>query len=174
MECNILHAPKAAGSEGAELDVPIELSSSNWILAEKQQVYEEATREASGNYATAGVVIRVVNSIIRSLEITDGDAGIMKLKREMIKSLKDRYRYMESNDYYTIATLLDPRFKQRVFSSSYSAALAKQNLIAEHERLEMEQLQMEGTSDISSKCARLDQDDTATSCATKKSSLLWK
>ena len=119
-------------------------------------------------------MIPVVNSIIRSLEITDGDAGIMKMKREMIKSLKDRYIHMESNEYYAIATLLDPRFKQRVFSSSSSAALAKQMLIAEHEQLEMEQLQMEGTSDISSKRARLDQDDTATSCATKKSLLLWK
>ena len=136
------------------------------------QVYEEATLEASGNYATAGVVIPVVNSIIRSLEITDGDAGIMK--REMIKSLKDCSRHMESNEYYAIATLLDPRFKQRVFSSSSSAVLAKQMLIAEHEQLEMEQLEMEGTSDISSKRARLDQDDTATTCTTKKSSLLWK
>ena len=56
---------------GAELDVPIELSNSNWMLAEKAvkmlQIYEEATREASGNYATAGVIIPVVNSIIQSL-----------------------------------------------------------------------------------------------------------
>ena len=176
----LLDLKVAVTAAGAELDIPIELSSSNWILAEKTvkilQVYEEVTCEASGNYATAGVVIPVVNGIIRSLEITDVDAGIMKMKREMIKSLKDRYcnRHMESNEYYAIATLLDTRFKQRVFSSSSSAALAKQMLIAEHEQLEMEQLQMEGTSDISSKRARLDQDDTATSCATKKSLLLWK
>ena len=75
---------------------------------------------------------------------------------------------MESNEYYAIATLLDPRFKQRVFSSSSSAALAKQMLIAEHEQLEMEV-----TSDFSPKRARLDQDDTSAP-AKKKSSLLWK
>ena len=125
------------------------MSSSNWILAEKTvkilQVYEEATCKANSNYATAGVVISVVNSIIHSLEITDGDAGIMKMKREMLKSLKDCYRHMESNEYYAIATLLDPRFKQRVFSSSSSAVLAKQMLIAEHKQLEMEQLEMERT-----------------------------
>ena len=59
---------------------------------------------------------------------------------------------MESNEYYSLATLLDPRFKQRVFSSSSSAALAKQMLIAAHEELEMERI-----SDISSKRVRLDQ-----------------
>ena len=61
---------------------------------------------------------------------------VMKIKREMLKSLKERYRHMESNEYYAIATLLDPRFKQKVFSSSSSAALAKQMLIAAHEALE--------------------------------------
>ena len=67
-------------------------------------IYEEATCEASGNHATAGVIIPVVNSIIRSLEITDSDAGIMKMKREMLKSFKDRYKHMESNEYYATAT----------------------------------------------------------------------
>ena len=54
----------------------------------------------------------MVNSIIRSLEITDSDAGVMKMKREMLKSLKNQYKHMESNEYYAIATLLDSRFKQ--------------------------------------------------------------
>ena len=156
----LLELKVAITAARAELDVPNELSSSNWTLAEKTvkilQIYEEATREASGNYPTAGVIIPVVNSIIRSLEITDGYAGAMKMKREMLKSLKDRYKHMESNEYYAIATLLDPRFKQRVFSSSSSAALAKQMLLAAHEQLEME-----GINDTSSKRARLDdtQDD---------------
>ena len=67
------------------------------------------------HYSTAGVIIPVVNSIMCSLEISDSDAGVMRMKREMLKSLKDRYRHMESNKYYSLATLLDPRFKQRVF-----------------------------------------------------------
>ena len=152
----LIEVKAAITAAGAELDVPIELSSSNWTLAEKivkiLQIYEEATREASRNYATAGVIIPVVNSIMRSLEISDSDAGVTRMKREMLKSLKDRYRHMESNECYSLATLLDPRFKQRVFSSSSSAALAKQMLIAAHEELEMERI-----SDISSKRVRLDQ-----------------
>lgn len=169
----LLELKVAITAAGAELDVPIELSSSNWTLAEKTvkilQIYEEATREASGNYATAGVIIPVVNSIIRSLEIFDSDAGVMRMKREMLKSLKDRYKHMESNEYYALATLLDPRFKQRVFSSSSSAALAKQMLIAAHEELEME-----GIDDISSNRAKLEQPSQNDTNAAKKKSLLWK
>ena len=81
----------------------------NWgysVLLVRQLV--AATREVSGDYATAGPA-PVVNSIIRSLEISDSsDAGVMKMKREMLKSLREPYKHMESNEYYAIATLLDP------------------------------------------------------------------
>ena len=133
------------------------------------QIYEEATHEASGNYATAAVVIPVVNSIMRSLEISDSDAVVTRMKKEMLRSLRKRYRLMESNEYYAIATLLDPRFKQRVFSSSSSAALAKRMLIASHERMEDHE---EQSCTIVTKCARLDRDDSSSSTATKKRSSL--
>ena len=166
----------AITATGVELEVPIELSSSHLALAEETvkilQVYKEATWKASGNYATAGVIIPVVNSIVRSLEVfdTDSDIGVMKMKREMLKSLKERYRHMESNEHYAIATLLDPQFKQKVFSSSASAAVAKQMLIVAHEALEEE--------DSIPKCPRLESDSTHSSAGMpgnkKKSSLLWK
>lgn len=64
----------AITAAGAVFDVPVELSNPNWTLTEKNfQVYEEATREASGIIATAGVIIPVVNSIMHSLEISDSD-----------------------------------------------------------------------------------------------------
>ena len=47
---------KAITAASVELDVPVELHASHWVLAEKVvkvlQVYEEATREASGDYAS--------------------------------------------------------------------------------------------------------------------------
>ena len=77
----------AITAAGVELDVPVELTSSNWLLAEKVekilQIYEEATCEASGNYATAAVVIPGINSIMRSLEISNCDAaaGVMRMEK---------------------------------------------------------------------------------------------
>ena len=56
----------AVTAAGAKLDAPIGLNSSNWMLAEKAvkilQIYEEATHETSGNYATAGIIISGVNT----------------------------------------------------------------------------------------------------------------
>jgi len=65
-------------------------------------------------------------------------------------------------EYYAIA-LLDPRFKQKVFSSSSSAAVAKLMFIAEHEALE------ETEEDSTPKSPRIDPNTSATN---KKSSLL--
>ena len=76
----------AITAAGVELNVPVELTSSNWLLTEKAvkilQIYEEATHEASGNYATVAAVIPVVNSIKHSLEISDSDAGVTRMKRD--------------------------------------------------------------------------------------------
>ena len=84
-------------------------------------------------YGTAAVGIPVINSTMRSLEISDSDAG---MKREILRSLREHYRQMESNKYYAVAPLLDPRFKQRVFSSSPYVVLAKQMLIVAYKKLE--------------------------------------
>ena len=99
------------------------------------QIFEEATREASGNYSSAAVVIPIVNSIYRALVITEEDLGVMSMKRAMLTSLKHRYQDMGSNKYYALATVLDPRFKLLVFSSASASALAKQMLIAQCEIL---------------------------------------
>ena len=104
---------KAIAAEGVELHVSIELTNSQWLLAEVikiLQVYEEATYAASGDYATVSFVIPIVNSILRSLEAVDAkaDHGVIQMKREMLSSLKSHYNNMESNKYYPLPTLLDP------------------------------------------------------------------
>ena len=69
------------------------------------------------------------------------------------------------NKFYALATLLDPRFKQRVFSSATSAALAKQMLISEYEPFSSEQ-----DLDLpASKHPSVQQDETQ-----KSKSLLWQ
>ena len=92
----LMELKAAITAAGVKLDVPVELTSSNWLLAEKVvrfcRFMKEATREASGNYATATVVILIVSSIMCSLEISDSDAGVMRMKREMLRSLREHYR----------------------------------------------------------------------------------
>ena len=63
----LLEQRVALTAANAELSVPAELHSCQWSLAEKLvkllQIFEVATREASGNYSSTAVVIPIVNSI---------------------------------------------------------------------------------------------------------------
>ena len=128
---------------GAACACMIELRAQQWNLAEKLvhvlQPFEEATREASGEYSSAAVIIPVVNSLQRSLtttaESTTDDHGITRMKQEMLSSLNRRYQHMETNKLYALATALDPRFKLCVFASASASASVRQMLMEEYEQL---------------------------------------
>ena len=81
---------------GAECACTVELRAQQWSLAEKVvrllQPFEEATREVSGDYSSAGVIVPIVNSLKRALtthaESTVDDHGITHMKQQMLLSLK--------------------------------------------------------------------------------------
>lgn len=110
----LLEQKKAVIATNVELNVPFELTNAQWVLAEKVvkilQVYEEATRSASGNYSTAAVIIPIVNSIQKFLQTKDMDHGVTRMKE------------------VCCSNFLDPRLKDKVFSSTSSGMTAKQML----------------------------------------------
>ena len=110
-----------------------------WTLAEKVVqllvVFEEATREASGDYASCAIIIPITNTLKLALLTDEEDQGIMAMKRAMMKSLEDRYGKVEENPLCAIATVLDPRFKLRVFSSGGRAANARMLVTTECEKV---------------------------------------
>ena len=55
------------------------------------------------------------------------------MKRGMLKSISDRYRDIELQPLCVLATVLDPRFKLKVFSTASSAANARMMLLKECE-----------------------------------------
>ena len=55
------------------------------------------------------------------------------MKRGMLKSISDRYKDIELQPLCVLATVLDPRFKLKVFSTASSAANARMILIKECE-----------------------------------------
>ena len=170
----LLEQRKAITTANVELNVTIELQTSHWVLAEKVvkilRIFEEATIAASSDHASAALIIPVVNSILRSLQEGNSteDNGVISMKREMLSSLQTRYAEMESNKCYAIATVLDPRFKLKVFSTSSSKALAKQMLIAECE--ELGTISNSESTEPSSKRPRVEGDNGE---ETEESSLLW-
>ena len=55
------------------------------------------------------------------------------MKREMLTSIEDRYGTVEQNSLCALATILDPRFKLRAFSTAGNAAHARMLLTTECE-----------------------------------------
>ncbi|KAJ8896864.1 hypothetical protein PR048_002210 [Dryococelus australis] len=67
----------------------------------------------------------MVNGLKAALSKADTNAAMRGARAKM------RFRNMEQNKFYTIATLLDPRFKQSVSSLTSLAERPKQDLLAE-------------------------------------------
>lgn len=133
----ILEQKKAITASNAECQPPTELRSQQWVLAEKVvkllKVFEEATREISGEYSSASVIIPIINTLKRTISQDDDDHGIMSMKRGMLKAISDRYKDIELQPLCILATVLDPRFKLKGFSTAASAANARMMLIKECE-----------------------------------------
>ena len=107
-----------------------ELSSQSWQLAEKivkvLKPFEEATVAVSSEGSSAALIIPVDNIF------SEEDEGVRTMKQKMLQSIKTRFMGMETTKLYVIPTLLDPRFKIKVFSSQTAVIQAKQSLIEEY------------------------------------------
>ena len=135
----LVEQKKAITAANTECQPPAELRAQQWTLAEKVvqvlKIFEEATREVSGNYSSAAVIIPIINTLKQALVIDDNDTGIMAMKRGMCSSLEGRYGDVEQNPLCALSTVLDPRFKMRAFSTAANAACARMLLTKEYEEL---------------------------------------
>lgn len=89
---------------------------------------EEVTQSISKETATLSVVIPNIRVLQRSWEKQDDDQGIRTMKGEMIKSLKTRFAGVEENRLLSIATIIDPRFKDKFFASNIIKTTVKEML----------------------------------------------
>ncbi|KAI4821741.1 hypothetical protein KUCAC02_007326 [Chaenocephalus aceratus] len=64
------------------------------------------------------------------------DAGIKTMKRTLLEAVTERFDYAETEPIYSVATLVDPRYKDRFFTSPDHQELAKEALIREVEIME--------------------------------------
>ena len=163
-------------ASGAACACMIELRAQQWNLAEKLvhllQPIEEATREVSGDYSSAALVIPIVNSLQQSLtttaESTTDDHGIASMKREMLASLSIDDTTIRDK-LYALATALDPRFKLCVFASASGCASVRQMLMEEYEQL----AETEDSFSLSEKRPRTDTQSGNGENTSKSKSMLW-
>lgn len=102
------------------------------------QPIERATKEISGEkFVTASVVIPVLRLMKKKIfeAIVTTSFGI-KTKETLKQQFQKRFDGIENNPFFSIATLLDPRFKNIHFEDSVALATAIRRLsreIKEHE-----------------------------------------
>ena len=118
---SILEQKMALAAYAAENNIP-QLTPNQLEIARKMVLVlspvEEITQSISKETATLSVVIPNIRALLRSWEKQEDDQGICTMKEEMIKSLKSRFAGVEENVLLSIATLLDPRFKDKFFGSN--------------------------------------------------------
>ena len=102
----------------ADHDLPATLTANQWGLLEKTlavlEPFEELTRELSSSSASAADVIPAVTVLRRLLhKETEADQGIKTMKSTLLDAVNSRFSTVEEEPLYSVATLLDPRYKDR-------------------------------------------------------------
>ncbi|XP_060756706.1 zinc finger BED domain-containing protein 4-like [Neoarius graeffei] len=122
---SLLDQKRALGIYTSENEVDT-LSANQWALLEKTAKvlapFEELTRRVSSSTATAADIIPAITVLLRFLSReTDEDQGVRTMKGTLLAAVKARFGDSESNPNYTLAMLLDPRYKTGFFSSPSTA-----------------------------------------------------
>ena len=91
---------------------------------------EEITKSISCDSASVSMIIPFIRGLRLTLEKNDdSDRGVRTMKADILQSLNDRYNGVEEEDVLAVATILDPQFKDKFFSSAEAKATARQLLI---------------------------------------------
>ncbi|XP_065109329.1 zinc finger BED domain-containing protein 4-like [Paramisgurnus dabryanus] len=99
--------------------------------------FEELTKEVSSSSAFASDVIPSVSVLKRILtQQNEADEGIKTMKSTLLEAVNRRFRDVESTPLYSVATLLDPRYKDRYFTNAECSRHAKDALLVQARKME--------------------------------------
>ncbi|XP_039862989.1 zinc finger BED domain-containing protein 4-like [Simochromis diagramma] len=140
MTQTLIEQKQALGIFVSEYGLTDTLMAHQWTLQEKVisvlGPFEELTRKVSSSDAMAADVIPAVTVLHRFLtRETDEDRGIKAMKGTLAAAVRMRFTDVEENPLYSIAMLLNLRYTNRFFSSTITAANAKEILKLELLRL---------------------------------------
>ena len=79
-------------------------------------LFEEVTKSICADTAAVSVIITFVCILTRTLRQNEKDSAMRTMKAEMKSSLLTRFSDVEDNEKLTVAKLLDPRFKDKLYS----------------------------------------------------------
>jgi hypothetical protein len=124
----------------SESEAVSNLTPVQWTLLEGVvhllRPFEEITRNMSSETACISLVIPTVKAISAHLEKDDTHQTSVRLMRtQLLASLKRRLGALQEDSLYSVATLLDPRFKLRCFNTEAAKKKAVNSLTAAAEQI---------------------------------------
>ncbi|XP_060761430.1 zinc finger BED domain-containing protein 4-like [Neoarius graeffei] len=128
MMTSLLEQKRALVMYDSDHGLPVSLDTNQWSLIEKMTTllapFEELTREISSHTATAADVIPSVVALKRFLNKTaKTDSGVKTTKSALLEAVNKRFETTFSEQIYYLATILDPRYKDRYFDADLKQAL---------------------------------------------------
>ena len=90
---------------------------------------EEVTCSISAELASISIVIPYIRVLKRTLEMNEDDSGVRTMKGQILHSLKSRFAGIEEREELALATMLDPRFKDKFFGGNIIKAATKEKLL---------------------------------------------
>ena len=92
---------------------------------------EEITKSVSEGLACILVIIPLVRVLTKTLSHNGDDYGVCRMKAEMLQSIERRFADVEEKEVLVLATIIDPRFKDKFFSGAVNCQNAKKMLLDE-------------------------------------------
>ena len=119
---SLLDQKRALGVYGADHELPACFSAYQWGLVENMTTlltpFEQLTTEISSHLATTADVIPSVVALKRLLsKAADTDSGVRTTKNTLLEAVSERFGSAVSEPLYYLATILDPRYKDRYFDT---------------------------------------------------------
>ncbi|XP_013856587.1 zinc finger BED domain-containing protein 4, partial [Austrofundulus limnaeus] len=119
---SLLEQRHAIGVYAAEHDLPATLTAHQWELMDNVLTilapFEELTKEISSSTATAADVIPAITALKQLLERrANTDHGVGTAKATLLEAVVRRFSTIEHEPLYSLATILDPRYKNGYFSA---------------------------------------------------------
>lgn len=117
---SLVHCKRALQSYASDSNsnLPATLTGNQWSLLEKTATvlkpFQELTAEVSAASSTAADVIPSVRVLIRFLESeSEEQRGIQTTKATLLDAVHTRFDTVETEPLYAVATILDPRYKDK-------------------------------------------------------------
>ncbi|KAJ8381100.1 hypothetical protein SKAU_G00018780 [Synaphobranchus kaupii] len=142
---SLLEQKRSLSVYAADHNLAATLTVNQWTLMEKTvkvlAPFEELTRVVSAETATAADVIPAITVLKRVLSREHStDQGIKTMKSTLLEAVERRFSQVETEPLYCIATLVDPRYKDRqvqYFTNPDNLRQAKDALIQEVGKMEV-------------------------------------